>query len=250
VIYVRNKADALEALSEVLALAERNQQIVQITVRVATCMDAEARTFLADCQAGLIEGGLDRMRRRRQEAIEAAQAESDEPFIILDSSEDQLLEEVGSALDALRLAEVARQVFADQRDRLPAWLVARAIFADEAETRKALVDAVKFRSEPEAARRCLDELLRHADAARPAWGDAAPTIREACGESVKKPLRPEGPGPGDDPELLFDTVAVSDVRATLVLDLLAKGRAEALEYLEEVRKRIALLHEIEERGSK
>lgn len=249
-IYVRNKAEALEALADVLALAERHQQIVQITVRVATCMDAEARNFLADCQAGLIEGGLEQMRRRRQEALEAAQAESDEPFVILDSSEDPLLEEAGAALDALRLAEVARQVFAEQRDRLPAWRVARAIFNNEAETRQTLVDAVKSRLEPEAARRCLDEILRRVDAARPSWEGQAAAIRDLCEESVRKPLRPDGPGPGDDPALLFDVVATSDARAGLVLELLAKGRPEALEYLEEVRKRIALLHDIEDRGAK
>jgi len=249
-IYVRNKAEALEALSSVLALAERRQQIVQITVRVATCIDAEARAFLADCQAGLIEGGLERMREHRKEILEAAQAESYEPFVVLDSSEDQLLEEVGAAMDALRLAEIPRQVFEGEKERLPAWLVARALFADEAEVRKILVDAVKFRSEPEASRRCLDEILRRMEAASPSWIDAQPALAEICREAVQKPFKPGTQGPADDAGLLFATVAVSDVRATLVFDFLARNRADALEYLGEVRKRIALLDELEHRESK
>ncbi len=249
-IDVRSKSEALEALSAVLALAERRQQIVQITVRVATCIDAEARTFLADCQAGLIEGGLEQMRQHRHELLDAAQAEGSEPIIILDSTEDQLLEEVGAALDALRLAGIAREVFPDARDRLPAWLVARAILAEEAEVRKVLVDAVKFRKEPEAARHCLDEILRRVDAARPAWMDASATVLAACEESVRTPHQDGGGGPGEDAELLFGVVAVADHRAALLFDLLAGDHADALEYLGEVRKRIAVLHRIEERGSK
>jgi len=235
----------MEALSEILALPERRLQIVQLTIRVATCVDSEARSFLADCQAGLIEGGLTQMRKRRHELIEAAQTETDEPIIILDPSEDELLEEVGAALDALRLAEIPRQVFTDDRDRLPPWLVARAILAQETEVRQVLVDAVKFRKEPEAARRCLEEILRRVEAARPAWIDAVPALLEACQEAVRKSLDPPAPGPADDAEMVFGTVASADHRATLVFDFLAGNRSDALDYLQEVRKRIALLHRLE-----
>jgi hypothetical protein len=57
VIYIRSKAEALDAVAAVLALPERRQQIVQLTVRVAMCLDPEARRFLADCQAGLRRRG-------------------------------------------------------------------------------------------------------------------------------------------------------------------------------------------------
>jgi hypothetical protein len=51
----------------------------------------------------------------------------------------------------------------------------------------------------------------------------------------------------NDPELLA-VVAVADERAKLTLDLMANNREEALQYVAEVRKRIDLLHELEERA--
>src|SRR6185503_17958003 len=135
VIYIRNKAEALDAVAAVLALPERRQQIVQLTVRVAMCLDAEARSFLADCQAGLIEGGLDYMRKRRHDLLAARQEEGPEAIVIVDSSEDQLLEQVGMALDALRLSEIVRQVFPAVREKHAPWEIARAFLAGEEELR-------------------------------------------------------------------------------------------------------------------
>src|SRR5262245_9751417 len=143
-IYIRSKAEALDAVAAVLALPERRQQIVQITVRVAMCLDAEARTFLADCQAGLIEGGLEYMRKRRHELLGAMdQQEGHEAIIIVDSSEDQLLEQVGVAMDALRISGIARQVFPDVRENHGTWEIARALLADEQPVRQLLIDAVR-----------------------------------------------------------------------------------------------------------
>jgi hypothetical protein len=143
VIYIRNKAEALDAVASVLALPERRQQIIQITVRIAMCLEPEARRFLADCQAGLIEEGLEAMRKRRHESLAAMQEEAKEAIVIVDSAEDQLLEAVGIALDALRLAEIPRQVFPDVRSSAPASVVARAILADEAGLRQLSIDAVR-----------------------------------------------------------------------------------------------------------
>src|SRR5262245_28491558 len=104
---IRSKDEAMDALSAVLALTERREQIIQITVHVAMCLDPDARRFLMDSQAGLIEGGLEYMRRKRQEMVEVAPpAEGGEPILIVDSSTDQLLEAVGSSMDALRLSDV------------------------------------------------------------------------------------------------------------------------------------------------
>ena len=142
-IYIRSKAEALDAVAAVLALPERRQQIVQLTVRVAMCLDPEARRFLADCQAGLIEGGLEYMRQRRHDLIAARQEEGPEAIVIVDSSEDQLLEQVGVALDALRLTEIVRQVFPAAREQHAPWEIARAFLADEAELRKVMIEAVR-----------------------------------------------------------------------------------------------------------
>ena len=234
-MYVRNKAEALDAVAAVLALPERRQQIVQLTVRIAMCLDADARSFLADCQAGLIEGGLEHMRKRRHDMLAAQQQEAPEAIVIVDSNEDQLLEQVGMALDALRLSEIVRQAFPALREKHAPWEIARAFLAAEEELRAVVIEAVRAhgagnsvvydKSRAEIARRIL--------AAAPAWMATLPTLQQACEEVA----------PGD-PHLL-SAVAVDDMRARLVIDLLAGSRSEAIEYLGTIKSRIDALHRLE-----
>ncbi len=235
-IYIRNRAEALDAVASVLALPERRQQIVQITVRIAMCLDAEARHFLADCQAGLIESGLEYMRRRRHEILSAMQEEAKEAIVIVDSAEDQLLEAVGMALDALRLAEIPRQVFPGLRDQHPVFEFARAILADEAAMRQLAIDAVRAHGSANSALydQLRKELLQRLETVRPAFGAALPTLEAACREA-----NPAGAEP------LLSVIAVDDIRSNLVIELLANDRAEALEYLRGVQQRIDTLIDLE-----
>ncbi len=238
-IYIRNKAEALDAVAAVLALPERRQQIVQLTVRVAMCLDAEARTFLADCQAGLIEGGLEYMRKRRHELIAAQQQEAPEAIVIVDSNEDQLLEQVGMALDAMRLSEIVRQVFPHVREAHAPWEIARAFLASEEEMRQVMIESVRAHG---AGNSALYEkgrafVERRIDAVRPGWMATLPTLQAACEEVA----------PGD-PHLL-PAIAVDDMRAKLVLDLLAGPRDEAVEYLRTVKQRIDTLHQLESQAN-
>lgn len=226
-------------MAAVLALPDRRQQIIQLTIRVAMCLDPEARSFLADCQAGLIEGGLDAMRRRRQELLASLERqEAPEAIVIVDSSEDQLLEQVGAALDALRLSEIARQVFPDVREKHEAWEVARALLADEEAVRKILVDAVRAHGAGNSAlyEDCRKELLRRLEAARPSWMSASGALKQASAE-----------GGSEHAADVFGVVAVDDMRARLVLDLMAESSEEAQKYLGEIRRRIQLLRELEAR---
>src|SRR5947207_799868 len=107
-MYIRTTDEALENLAEILDLPERRDQIIQSTIRIMLCLEVEPRLFLADCQALLIEGGLENLRERRRLAVEAAE---DVTIGVIDESEDQLFEAVASALDALRFAGAVRQVF-------------------------------------------------------------------------------------------------------------------------------------------
>jgi len=234
-MYVRNKAEALDAVAAVLALPERRQQIVQLTVRIAMCLDAAARSFLADCQAGLIEGGLEHMRKRRHDMLAAQQEEAPEAIVIVDSSEDQLLEQVGMALDAMRLSEIVRQAFPAVREKYAAWEVARAYLAAEEEMRGVVIEAVRAHGAGNSVvyERSRAEIERRIQAARPAWMATLPTLAKAC----------EDVAPGD-PHLL-STVAVDDMRARLVLDLLAGSRSEAIDYLTTIKARIDALHRLE-----
>jgi len=234
-MYVRNKAEALDAVAAVLALPERRQQIVQLTVRIAMCLDPEARTFLADCQAGLIDGGLESMRKRRHELLAASQEEAPEAIVILDSSEDQLLEQVGVALDTLRLSEIVRQVFPAIREKSAAWEVARTFLAAEEEVRKVMVEAVRAHGagDSKVYEHCRGEMERRIVAATPAWMAMLPTIEAACAEVAAR-----------DPHLL-GAICVDDMRSRLVVDLLANNHDEAIEYLKSVKQKIDQLHELE-----
>jgi hypothetical protein len=236
-MYVRNKAEALDVVAAILALPERKQQIIQLTVRVAMCLDPEARRFLGDCQAGLIDGGLEAMRKRRLDLVAAQQKQEEAPeaFVIVDSSTDQLLEQVGMALDALRLADIVRQVFPQIREREPAWMLARLFLASEQEIRELTIQAVKAHGAGDgktydAAR---DEIQKRLDGVRPTWMGAVSTLQAACEEA----------SPGDS--RLLAAVAVDDMRAQLVLDLLASNREEALAYLRDVQQRIDTLARLE-----
>ncbi|HVE40822.1 MAG TPA: hypothetical protein VNM14_13090 [Planctomycetota bacterium] len=234
-IYIRSKAEALDAVAAVLALPERRQQIVQLTVRVAMCLDPEARRFLADCQAGLIEGGLEYMKKRRHDLLASRQEEAPEAIVIVDSSEDQLLEQVGVALDALRLSEIVRQVFPAVRERHDPWEIARAFLADEAELRKVMIEAVRAHGagNSEVYERARQDVQRRIAAAAPPWVDDLSLLAKAC----------EVASPGE-PQLLA-VVAVDDMRAKLVIDLLQTSKAEALEYLRGVTTRIEQLRRLE-----
>lgn len=234
-IYVRNKAEALDAVAAVLALPERRQQIVQLTVRVAMCLDAEARAFLADCQAGLIEGGLEFMRKRRQELLAAHQEDGPEAIVIVDSSEDQLLEQVGMALDALRLSEIVRQAFPAVREKHAGWEIARAIIAAEEDMRKIMIEGVRAHGAGNSPvyEEARAEIEKRIAAAAPAWAGDLRLLTKAC----------EVGAPGD--AQVLPVVAVDDMRAKLVIDLLTTNKNEALDYIRTVREKMETLRRLE-----
>src|SRR5258706_7602937 len=146
-MYIRHQGDALEALAQILDLPERRQQIVQCTIKIMLCLDAEPRSFLADCQALLLSGGLEALRRKRQEQLVTHEQI---PILILDPEGDRLFEAAATGLDALRLTDVVRQVFPDLRHER--WIIARALLAQEAEIRAQLSAAIKGRGQPDVTR--------------------------------------------------------------------------------------------------
>jgi len=210
--YIRTREDALDAAAEILDLPTRADQLIQSTVRIMLCLDVEPREFLTDCQALLIEGGLDALRARRRDALEAVE---DLPLVVLDPEEDRLLDSLGSALDALRFAEVLRQVFPDVRHER--WMLARAVLLREGTVRDLVSAVLRARGEAAVAGRARAELEKIIAAARPGWMDRAGALLSACRRALA------GTG-GADPDalpgettLLFELTAVDDARAAEVL---------------------------------
>ena len=196
-MYIRTREEALAVLAEVLDLSDRKAQIVHVTVAIMQCLDAEPRRLLVDGQALLLDGGLDALRRSRQQILTSLHRAP------LDVEGDRL----ATRLDAMELTEVIRQVFPEIRAER--WVVARALLRAEAAVRDGVVAALRARGrqdERAKARRHVESALA---SARPAWIDRAGALRSAC-LSVIKRAAADVDGLHQDADLLFALVATSD----------------------------------------
>jgi hypothetical protein len=223
-MYIRTTDQAVEALAGVLDQPDRRAQIVQATVKVMMCVHEEPRRFLADAQALLIQGGLEALRKRRQEALDSLE---NIPLIVLDPEGDRLFEAVAAALDALRLSDAVRQVFPDLLHAR--WIVARALLSREAEVRSLLAAGVRAHGDAGLLRTVHTTLETLLAARQPAWSDSEETLREACTEILR------GAGLVDvfhldgEAAALFEIIAVSDERALPFLKNLGADPAEAVQ---------------------
>jgi hypothetical protein len=208
-MYIRTRDEALEALAEVLDLPERRDQIVLTTVRIMDCLDFEPRRFMADCQALLVEGGLEALRLKRIEAQEYM------PLVVLDTDGDRSCETVASALDALRLSGVALQVFPVLVPAGGGWRVARALLRDENALRDRITEAIRSHgdaAEMKKARLGLEVMLRIHE---PEWSAKAETLRASCRDILEA-----AGGAEDETETIFGILATSEGWAERVFQLM------------------------------
>lgn len=250
-MYIRTRQEALDALVEVVSLPDRTSQIIRVTVLIALCLDPDPRNFLMDCQAGLIEEGLEFMRRRRQELLTSMQQEGGfEPILIVDVEQDALLADVGTAMDTLRVVEIVKEVFPNIALRHEEWELGRAILADEALVRESLVAAVRLRGHEEQIEEIEMSIESRLEAHRPEWHASAPRLLEICTREIEKGTIGDGTkSPADNPRTLYNVVALSDTHSQTILDLGSSG-SDASDYLLEIRKRIHMLHEVDLRSTK
>ncbi len=228
-MYIRTKDEAIEAVAEILDLPERRVQIIQSSVKIMLCLDAEPRAFMADCQALLIEGGLEALRRKRREDLESME---NVPIVVLDPEEDRIFEAVGSALDALRLTDVVRQAFPEIRHER--WLVARGLLGDEARMQAAIARAIKSHGNGAEVAQAQEELEGILQARRPAWGDRAGTLRSACFDVLKGAQLADADRLHEEAELLFELFAADDERASALLAAIDGNPQEAVDQVNKV----------------
>jgi len=222
-MYIRHQGDALDALAQILDLPERRQQIVQCTIKIMLCLDAEPRTLLTDCQALLIEDGLDALRRKRRDVLDHHE---NIPVVILDPEGDRLFEAAGTALDALRLTDVVRQVLPELRHER--WILARALLSHEAEIRGQLSAAIKARGQGDVlrcARASVESILA---GSHPSWNDRAGTLRAACVDVLKGANLADPDDIHQEADLLFELFAISDDRAAALLVALDQDPEDAV----------------------
>lgn len=213
-MYIRTQEEALSAIAEILDLPQRRDQLVQATVKIMLCMEAEPRSFMVDCQALLVEGGLEALQRKRRDLLESLEKA---PFVILDPEDDRLFEATACALDALRFAGVAAQVFPDIASSRESWQTARAILAGEASFKEALTRAIRARNyadEFDPARLSVQAMI---DAQRPDWIDRAGEIRSACLDALRRSSDIPTERLEEEAGTVFSVLAVSDERVRQIL---------------------------------
>jgi hypothetical protein len=222
-MYIRHQGDALNALAQILDLPERRQQIVQCTIKIMLCLDAEPRALLSDCQALLIEDGLEALRLKRRDALDHHESI---PILILDPEGDLLFEAAATGLDALRLAEVVRQVFPDLRHER--WIVARALLAQESEIRAQLAAAIKARGQIDVTRCARASVESILAGSHPAWNDRAGSLRAACIDVLKGAQLTDPDCLHQEADLLFELFAIADERAAALLVALDQDPEDAV----------------------
>ena len=238
-MYIRNREDALDVLTDTLNLPSRTEQLVSLTVKIALCLDPDPRMFLADAQAGIIEGGLDGMRRRRREILEQVEADQ---VVILDPEEDALFEEVASTRDALRIVKLVQEVFPEVAQDEPLWILARAVLGHESEIQECLRRGIKSRGEdgdPTVFAQSHQDARQIINRVRPEWENRAAAVRQACLDVVRgAELATEGDAPLKA-EFLFTVIAARDERAEAFITWLDRDPKEAVDFV----SKLSELHE-------
>ena len=214
VMFIRTRDEALKAVADWLDLPEQRDRIVQATVEVMGCLDPGSRSFLTDCMALLIKGGLEELRRRREETA----------IIILDPEEDALYNDLTEAHLALRFADVTMEIFPSLRRSFGRWEVARAIRNHEDTVREAVKGALVSRRDGKPH----DEFLVTVEAlilsTQPEWMYREADLRKACRNT------------GKGSEELFKAIVCCDLSATELLDALDVNPGHAVEMLIRVRE--------------
>lgn len=216
--YLRTLDDVIDAVAAILELPSQRERLIQSTVKIMMCTHPEAREFLADSQALLIDDGLEALARKRREMIEALEEET---AIVVLNEEDGLFDAIGSSLDALRLCEVAFRVFPELRRGVEPWRVARALRRNELRFEELVSQGIRRRGGEgyHQAQQNLEKLI-HAE--RPAWEDRAGELRHAYHGFLRS--APEASEtPVTDGEAVFSAVATDDELVAGMFDAIAQG---------------------------
>ena len=277
---IRSVEEARDALAEVLESPERPGQIIGMMEKIMLCRSVEPRRFLSDALDGLVRGGLEEMRekrrkalekkqaedaahareleaqiqetsaQRREDAVEEAAAEAEDanapiPIVIVPPAEEiKVLEELGTQLDALNLAAVAREIFPDLKSKAQPWEVGRAIFLHEKEAREFLLQGARLKDHERATMLApaWDAMQRLIQNSKPDWARHAPEVKSLVDEYFAASPPVNG---GADATIMFEVLLMRDDHVRELLVLLGADRPAALEAVGALRSKLDQLLEFE-----
>jgi len=277
---IRNVEEARDALADVLQAAGRPGQIIGMMEKIMYCRAVEPRRFLSDALDGLVRGGLEELREKRRKALEKKQAEdaahakeleaqiqetsaqrreeaveeaaataedSDAPVpivIVPPAEEIAILEELGTQLDALNLAAVAREIFPDLKTKAQPWEVGRAIYLHEKEAREFLLQGARLKDHERATMLApaWDAMQRLIENSKPDWARHAPEVKALVDEYFAANPPVNG---GADSTVMFEVLLMRDDHVRELLVLLGADRPAALETVGALRSKLDQLLEFE-----
>jgi hypothetical protein len=277
---IRSIDEARDALAEVLAADGRPRQIMGMMEKIMYCRAAEPRRFLSDAFDGLIKGGLEELRekrrkalekkqaedaarakeleaqiqetsaQRREEVVEEAAAEAEDanapvPIVIVpEAAEIKILEELGTQLDALNLAAVAREIFPDLKSKAKSWEVGRAIYLHEKEARDFLLQGARLKDHERATMLApaWDAMQRLIENSKPDWARHDAELRSLVDEYFAAHPAVNG---GADANVMYDVLLMRDDHVRELLVMLGADRPAALETVGALRSKLDQLLEFE-----
>ncbi|MCE9581280.1 MAG: hypothetical protein K8T20_02060 [Planctomycetes bacterium] len=157
---IRTLDEAKSALAEIFVLPHRRMQIIQMQVKMATCIDPKSRKFLANALEVLVKrrgkkyGGTGAppppVAKPGGELPQWVPGVDDFPTTKAaapppTAAHEEVLPET-TEFDDLKMASLVRDVFSETHQDIPEWQVARAILNDRDTLRELLIDAIKAKN--------------------------------------------------------------------------------------------------------
>ena len=228
---IRTLEEAKSALAEIIVLPHRRMQIIQMQVKMATCLDSKARKFLSNALEVLVKRRGKKFAGQPASGVTIAAPQPGAPVATPPTAPLEEIPET-TEFDDLKMASLVRDVFSETHQDLPEWQVARAILNNRDNLREFLIEAIKaknakdFEAYNEQALKVFDLIL----GVQMQMGRSADKVNKFIREVVEK-LNIADPGleiEREESGQILNAIMMFDPRIKTMLEFQAGG-AEGME---------------------
>lgn len=248
---IRTLDEAKTALAEIFVLPNRRMQIIQMSVKMASCIDPKARKFLMNALEVLVKrrgkkfapppAAAPRTPVPGAQAARPAGAPTTPPPAPVPAEEIPETTE----FDDLKLASLIRDVFSETHQDIPEWQVARAILADREKLREFLIEAIQAKTAKNAdlfndkALAVFDCIL----GVQMKLGRSADKVSRFVKNAVEKlnSLDPALELNREETDQIISAIMMFDVRIQNMLTMQAEGEAGVEKAVPEVKRLLTKL---------